>query len=607
MKQRLLTAFILLFAGMIALAVPGVTPAGTFITNTASASYDDSAGSPQTSTSNEVTTEVLPVYGFSITPSGTEASPGQTHYEFEGQLVYFTYTLTNNANETDTIELLASNLTGTDDFDLTDLKIYHDVNEDGILDANDVEVSSIADMAQNESVKLIVTGRIPAGTPAGQFANIDLTGTSTKDPTVTDEGNVAQVIVLANAAVTAVKTAGDSVLPGGTITYSVAGEHNGANGAFAVEGVVTVDSTPRDGIFVSDVFPTALTYTQGSLTGSSTAGTAVPVYSTDEGSTWTETQPASGVTAVGLLIEGSGQFFGNGATYSMSFEVTAPADATSGVEYANTAALRFDANGDGDGNDLGENITTPPTTTTVSEVSSITFEGDKSGSVVSPGNVTYTHTITNTGNDTATISIPAHSSPHSGWTYEYSTDGGNTFATSVSNLEILQGEDHEVQVRVNVLAGALNGTSESATITATASFPSSATGTDSVTDTTTVVIGVLELDKAVDENSAKPGDELVYTITAANTGSANLTNLIVSDPLPVNTEFVALSATKTNFPGAILYSTNSTSWSTTAPTSLADGGTVYVGVNTDSDNNITSADVMPAGAELVITFTVKIK
>jgi len=114
------------FAGLwalLALVWAAGTPAGTEIRNQASASYIDSAGQPQTTTSNEVITVVQPVYGFSITPDGTEASPGQTKSGLAGAPVYFNYIVTNTGNTTDTIDLSTADGT-SDDFTFTSTAIY---------------------------------------------------------------------------------------------------------------------------------------------------------------------------------------------------------------------------------------------------------------------------------------------------------------------------------------------------------------------------------------------------------------------------------------------------------------------------------------------------
>lgn len=85
--------------------------------------------------------------------------------------------------------------------------------------------------------------------------------------------------------------------------------------------------------------------------------------------------------------------------------------------------------------------------------------------------------------------------------------------------------------------------------------------------------------------------------------------MIVADPVPSYTTFVSVSATATGFSGTytVLYSTDGTTWSTTAPTSVPTGGTVYVGVDTNGDNAITDADLMPPAARITITLQVQVQ
>jgi len=109
--------------------------------------------------------------------------------------------------------------------------------------------------------------------------------------------------------------------------------------------------------------------------------------------------------------------------------------------------------------------------------------------------------------------------------------------------------------------------------------------------------------------TAYPGDVIEYTIVAENIGTGNLTNVKVSDPIPAYTTFVSVSATATGFSGSytVLYSTDGTTWSATAPTTLSAGSSIYVAVDTNGDNTITSADVMPPSATITITFRVQVQ
>ncbi|MGQ9735240.1 MAG: hypothetical protein ACUVUP_01380 [Thermaceae bacterium] len=61
-----------------------MAPAGTQITNQASATYIDSAGQPRTTTSNQVVTVVQQVYSFTIGLDGSEDNPGQTKTALPG-------------------------------------------------------------------------------------------------------------------------------------------------------------------------------------------------------------------------------------------------------------------------------------------------------------------------------------------------------------------------------------------------------------------------------------------------------------------------------------------------------------------------------------------
>ena len=56
----------------------------------------------------------------------------------------------------------------------------------------------------------------------------------------------------------------------------------------------------------------------------------------------------------------------------------------------------------------------------------------------------------------------------------------------------------------------------------------------------------------------------VVDLVASNIGAGNLTEVKVSDPQPGFTDFVSVSATTTSA-GTVLYSTDGTTWSTTAP------------------------------------------
>jgi len=150
----------------------------------------------------------------------------------------------------------------------------------------------------------------------------------------------------------------------------------------------------------------------------------------------------------------------------------------------------------------------------------------------------------------------------------------------------------------------------------------STTASDTATETTTIVGGELRLQKSAvtyvgsgstvrsaDGSQAHPGDQIVYTVVAQNIGTSSLARVIISDPLPSYTSFVSVSATFSGFAAGaqVLFSTNGTTWSTSAPTSLSAGSSIYVAVDTNGDSTITSTDLMPPSATITIVFRVQVQ
>jgi uncharacterized repeat protein (TIGR01451 family)/fimbrial isopeptide formation D2 family protein len=894
------------------------TPAGTSIQNQASATYLDSANQPRTTTSNQVVTVVQQVYSFTITPDGTEASPGQTRSNLPGGQVLFQYTVTNNGNGTDTINLTFAQGTSDDfNFDPASVRIYKDDNCNGNVDAGEAQVTSLT-LGANGSACVVVVATIPTTATNGQYGNLNLTGASAGSPSVTDTNNWARAVATTQAALTAFKAASPagSVAPGGTITYTISGSNTGGSPAHAVTSVVTVDGSSKNGILITDVIPSGLTYVSASLSGSAGAGTVTRIYSTNGGTTWTATQPASGVNAVGMLIEGSGAFFPQGASYTLSFQAQVPSGASAGTSYANTATVRYNdgtanqtvttnsttntvgasynvkvgpyqypeagatgsytvsgytVNRSGDnqtinpaysgtevffrhtlkntGNTadsftlsfsgapagwtcqlLANDLTTPlsgtvgplakddtydfalkctipsnaagssanitvtatsqsdssktdttqdtvtsvadgfrfdlyggvdghgpytqtrttdgtnytsddapssrdisqsgstfpsanpgaqvvyrlrvenlnfngladnyqlllsgvdtsriasilfyadatddglpdgaPITNTglvnagqvfnflavvtlkpdaapgsagftfrakstqssaesedyaysqveVNTVAQVLLDPDRSGTVTSPGTIQYTHTLINNSNAPATCNVSGDGGSY-GWSYQYSTDN-IIWQASLNNVPVAaNGGTQTIYVRVQVPAGEPIGRTDVNTVTASCTV-NSVSASDTATETTTIVGGELRLQKSavsyVGSTStvrdpagatAYPGDRIVYTITAENIGTGNLTSVKLSDPIPAYTNFVSVSATAAGFSGTytIRYSTNGTTWSTTAPSSVPTGGVVYVGVDTNGDGTIDANDVMPPGASITITLTVQVQ
>ena len=364
--------FVFFMLGLGAVIAEG-TPAGTEIRNQASASYTDSAGQPQTTTSNEVVTVVQPVYGVTITPDGTEAAPGQTQSGVPGSTVYFPYTVTNTGNDDDTINLTTDTNSSQDDFTLESPEIYLDENCNGQIDPGESAVTSV-DLAADESACLVVAATIPSSADAstGENGLINITGTSQEaanaGETVTDDENWAEAVATENAVLTSTKSASPSgeISSGDEVTYTIEGSNVGGGPASGA----SVNGLGDTGILISDMVPEN-TSVDEMPTGTAGAGTIQYVKSTDGGNTWSELQagdlPLEGDTQnyIGMLIIGGADFFPQGAQYEFTFKAVVDDGLDAGVSIENTAVVKFDSNGDGDSDDDGEEVTSNTTTNTI--------------------------------------------------------------------------------------------------------------------------------------------------------------------------------------------------------------------------------------------------
>jgi trimeric autotransporter adhesin len=264
----------------------------------------------------------------------------------------------------------------------------------------------------------------------------------------------------------------------------------------------------------------------------------------------------------------------------------------------------------------------------VNLVAQVTLDPDRSGTVTSPGTIQYTHTLTNNSNTGLSCYVGGNGGSY-GWTYQYSTDGTNWFGALGNVFVGANGGTQTIYVRVLVPAGEPIGRTDVNTVQARCfvTYPSDPLATtpdaqDTATETTTIVGGELRVTKSAKTYvgtgpavrdaigaTAFPGDVIEYTIEAENIGTGNLVNVKISDPIPAYTTFVSVSASATGFPtgSRILYSTDGTTWSATAPTSVPTGGVVYVAVDTNGDGTITDADTMTPAAKITIILQVQVQ
>jgi uncharacterized repeat protein (TIGR01451 family) len=173
----------------------------------------------------------------------------------------------------------------------------------------------------------------------------------------------------------------------------------------------------------------------------------------------------------------------------------------------------------------------------------IALNPDHVGSA-SPGTaVSYRHYVRNIdyADDNVTITYPASSE---GWTWTwYLTDAaGNIssgpFSSGNTIKNIAAGEIRHLLFRAlvpaNTAAGARDVLDIKATSVRDGTFFDTARDITVVTDQPSQI----QLFKNVDKGNARPGEQLLYTVSFLNMGTSSLSNLIISDPVSAYVMFL---------------------------------------------------------------------
>lgn len=175
---------IALLAGVATVACAGTaqaqsttgTAAGTQISNTAQVSYTVN-GSAQTTNSTTATFVVDRKVNFTVVPdqsANTQVNLGQT-----GAYVKFKVTNTTNGTQDfwldpDQAILSVGIITGTDNFDITNMKAYVDSNGNGVYDPGVDTATFIDELAPDASVDVFIVGDIPTAPASIQEAQVSL-------------------------------------------------------------------------------------------------------------------------------------------------------------------------------------------------------------------------------------------------------------------------------------------------------------------------------------------------------------------------------------------------------------------------------------------------
>jgi hypothetical protein len=246
------------------------TAAGTTIVNTATATYTDTAGNPQTTNSNTVNLlvdELIDVTVVTADTSDIQTSPGATN-----QVTSFIVTNTGNGSEA--FRLTPSGVVGGDQFDPTVTSVVLDTNNNGVYDPGVDTVytpgSNDPVLAPDASVRVFVLSTVPTsavdgnrgavtltaaattgtGAPgtsfpgAGQGGGVAVLGTSGGD-SVDDSGYLVQNATLSFTKSQSVVDpfGGVRVVPGSIVTYTLTASVSGTG---SLSNIVIGDNIPAN-------------------------------------------------------------------------------------------------------------------------------------------------------------------------------------------------------------------------------------------------------------------------------------------------------------------------------------------------------------------------
>jgi uncharacterized repeat protein (TIGR01451 family) len=243
-------------------------------------------------------------------------------------------------------------------------------------------------------------------------------------------------------------------------------------------------------------------------------------------------------------------------------------------------------------------------TVTVNTLAAVDFSPDLSGNTTAGGTISYTHTLTNTGNVGDTFDLTYVSSQ--GWTYVFYDALNNPIAS----VALAPGASATVIARLSVPAGATIGTVETGTLTATGQVT---LVSDDAIDVTVIVAGNLDLTKSVSPSTDQPpGAELTYTTDYQNIGTDSLTTVVILDAMPAFTQFKVGSASNGTPPASITgvtaaYSNDGGATWTYVPASGGGGAPASFDANVTNIRFMLAGTLPPGVASAVgVSFTVRI-
>lgn len=246
-------------------------------------------------------------------------------------------------------------------------------------------------------------------------------------------------------------------------------------------------------------------------------------------------------------------FIAGGAAFLPSAHAAAP---SAGTNISNIASASYT-----DSNGSNKTVTSNVVSTTVLQVASFTLLADQTQTANANGQVSLSHTLTNTGNGTDTFNVAVvNDDTRDNTTDKFDFSGLNVYLdankdgvpdsqTPVTSVTLAAGQSVNLIVRATTASNNISANDAGKlTVSAISVVDTSVTAknVDTVKITNGAVISLLKsasVSNVDATSSSTAAREVEYTLAYQNTGNTTATNVTITDELPSGLTYVTGSAT----------------------------------------------------------------
>ncbi|TSA86787.1 DUF11 domain-containing protein [Deinococcus detaillensis] len=540
LMRKPLAALILALSGAgLAVGGPSQTPAGTVIENRATLDYqpEDLTLPPRTVITPPVKTVITAQCRPSVLPDGTVSNPGQVVSLLPGESGLLRYTLANSGN-TDSIFTLSAPQDPASAFPLSDVNIYADYNGSGQIDSGEGPLTSVQ-LKADQVVPMLVSFKSAAAARGAAYLNL-VAACPANEGGAVDNNNIGKVQAEEPPVLSLTKAFGQSVVrPSQEVSVSI----NAANTGLGTSREVIV----TDRLDTPDMID--FRFVSGSA--STSAGT---IEYTADGNTWATAEPGSvrGVRVrIGSLLPGG--------ILSLNFRLVAPSQVSgSRTNIATLQSLGFN---------LEARATVEVRYTPKIALGPVNNPEALPGGELSSDDlqtkplaflnreICFQHTVKNLGDVNDTISISGQVVKGSA-TIRLAELDGSAFQQSVA---LTPGASKSFAACYTPTSSVppTDG-SEALRVLLTATSAQGAAQNQTVDVVTSVTDEVPQLVKSVSPGGVvKQGVQLTYTLKIVNPLSVPLTNVVVTDQLDPNLDFVSADSGGALVNGAVIWKISS--------------------------------------------------